>query len=124
MKKFVSALVFFMVGFVAGGSSAAQAADPHDIIGGLIGLGILHEVLENNRDEREYRRERRYETYGPYSGYDRRNRRWSRNGDGRYYEGDMHDAYRKHFPCGQQYAGYRNCQRVIEGDRTIIIIER
>jgi len=118
MKKFISALV--MVGFVAGGSSAAQAADPHDIIGGLIGLGILHEVIENNRDDREFRRERRYDNYG----YDRRNRRWSRNGDGRYYEGDIHDAYRKHFPCGQQYAGYRNCRRVIEGDRTIIIIER
>ena len=110
-----------MIGFVAGGSNAAHAADPHDIIGGIIGLGILHEVIHNDEIRERTYRERIWRDRV----FDRRNRQWSRiPGDGRRYEGDIHDAYRKHFPCGQQYAGYRNCQRIIEGDRTIIIINR
>jgi len=121
MKTILNAIVFFMIGFVAGGSNAAHAADPHDIIGGIIGLGILHEVIHNDEIRERTYRERIWRDRV----FDRRNRQWSRiPGDGRRYEGDIHDAYRKHFPCGQQYAGYRNCQRIIEGDRTIIIINR
>lgn len=119
MKQLLNAIVFFMVGFIAGGSSAAQAADIHDILGIIVGVGVINEVLDDRREHREHHDEkyRQQHELGDYA-YSIPRRHRPR------YQGDIHDAYRRHFPCGQQYTGYRGCRRIIDGDRTIIIIER
>ncbi len=104
------------------GSGTVQAADPHDIIGGLFGLAILHEIFENDEprynqrhyvDPDQWRRQRN----------ERRNRMWSRNGDGREYHGDIYDAYDKSFPCGNIHAP-NGCTKIYRGGKEIIIIHR
>jgi|SRR6056300_93194 len=121
MKQLVSAIVFFVVGFVAGGSNAALAADPHDIIGGLIGLGILHEIIHNDDDG--HRHYQRPIVRGPYRNndwYANRNRAWSRRPfDGRRYEGDWFEANPYKNICNQRHTTCKN-----QNGQTIIIIER
>jgi len=111
MKQFINAAVFFLVGFVAGGSNAAHAADPHDIIGIIAGVAVIHEVLDDRKEHREHHDHEDVYDYTEHRYHSRRT--------------ETHrEAYRRHFPCSRQYAGYRGCRRIIEGDRTIIIIER
>ncbi|MBI2379143.1 MAG: hypothetical protein HYV16_00075 [Gammaproteobacteria bacterium] len=42
-------------------ATPVQASDPHDIIGGLIGLGIIANVLDNHDEHHVTRVEHRYE---------------------------------------------------------------
>lgn len=101
-------------------SNGAYAADPHDIIGGLLGLGILHRIAHSDDGHKEHRHNEDERVWVCDS--DRYNSECKPARP--YYEGDIDDAYRKHYPCGRQYAGYRGCRRIVEDNRTIIIIER
>lgn len=126
MRKLALLATFFMVGFLCGGK-AAYAADTGDILGAIAGVVVIHEILEGNEHQHTSRCHHGYRNF-EREWNTRRNRAWSRTGDGRYYEGDIHDAYRRHFPCGQQYTGVNGCIRegrrvteIIEETRTIII---
>ena len=53
-------------------ATPAQASDPHDIIGGLIGLGIIANVLDNSEERHVTRVEHRYEYRDRDYGYGER----------------------------------------------------
>lgn len=121
MKKILNSAVFFLIGAVTIGSCSVKAADPHDIIGGLVGLKILHDLAHKEAPEKEVviieknpyqdRYDRIYETY-------------------RYIprrQGDIGQAYRRHFPCGRQYTGLRGCRRILRDPSAtdiIILLDR
>lgn len=118
MNKLLNSVVFFLIGAVTMGSCSVKAADPHDIIGGLVGLKILHDLAHKEPAKKEVaenpyqdRYDRIYETY-------------------RYIprrQGDIGQAYRRHFPCGRQYTGLRGCRRILRDPRAtdiIILLDR
>lgn len=115
MKTLLNAFTFFLIGFIVCGTSSANAKDWHDVIGIIAGVGVIHEILDDRKEHREHHEDERYvERRVVYEEprRQRRDRRWT-----------IHDDYNRRFGCSY-YSNYRNCRKIYDGDRTIIIIER